>query len=448
MSYTVGVDVGGTKIAAGLVDEQGQLVARDRTESPATDPVAIVKTIGELVRSLVGSNEVEAVGVCAAGFVDKERAMVVFAPNLAWRDEPLRDHLQAELDLPVVVENDANAAAWGEFTFGAGEDVEDLLMLTIGTGVGGGVVIDGELVRGGFGMGGEVGHIQMVPNGVKCGCGNLGCLESYGSGRALLRVTRELALEDPAAAARVLELAEGDVDRIKGPMITEAARAGDQFAIERLAELGDWIGQGVATLTAVLDPNVVVIGGGVSEAGPLLLDPIRSSFESHVTVRSHRPLLELRQAQLGNAGGPSAWQTSLDAGERVHRRRHRRHQGARRCRGRGRPGDRHPDHADSGPGSGVEQASVTEVEDALVEVVVALTERHGRCTVGVAAAGFVDAVGRTGALRSAPALAGRAAFREAGRPARRPRPGQGPGGQRRERRPLGRSALRGGPRRA
>ena len=182
MSYTVGVDVGGTKIAAGLVDEKGKLVARDRTESPATDPVAIVKTIGELVRSLVGSNEVEAVGVCAAGFVDKERAVVVFAPNLAWRDEPLRDHLQAELDLPVVVENDANAAAWGEFTFGAGEDVEDLLMLTIGTGVGGGVVIDGELVRGGFGMGGEVGHIQMVPNGVKCGCGNLGCLESYGSG--------------------------------------------------------------------------------------------------------------------------------------------------------------------------------------------------------------------------------------------------------------------------
>jgi glucokinase len=303
MSYTVGVDVGGTKIAAGLVDEQGKLVARDRTESPATDPVAIVRTIGELVRSIVGSNEVEAVGVCAAGFVDKERATVVFAPNLAWRDEPLREHLQAELDLPVVVENDANAAAWGEFTFGAGEDVEDLLMLTIGTGVGGGVVIDGELVRGGFGMGGEVGHIQMVPNGVKCGCGNLGCLESYGSGSALLRVTRERALEDPSAADRVLKLAGGEVDDIEGPMITEAAQGGDQFAIDRLAELGDWIGQGVATLTAVLDPNVVVIGGGVSEAGSLLLDPIRSSFESHVTVRSHRPLLELRLAQLGNAGG-------------------------------------------------------------------------------------------------------------------------------------------------
>jgi glucokinase len=303
VTYTVGVDVGGTKISAGLVDERGKLLARERTESPATDPAAIVHTIGKLVRSLAGADEVEAVGVCAAGFVDKQRATVVFAPNLAWRDEPLKERLQQELDLPVVVENDANAAAWGEFTFGAGEDVEDLLMLTIGTGVGGGVVIDGELVRGGFGMGGEVGHIQMVPGGVKCGCGNLGCLESYGSGSALVRVTREKAAEDPTAARTLVELAGGDVARISGPLVTEAARAGDAFALARLAELGDWIGQGVATLTAVLDPNVVVVGGGVSEAGALLLDPIRASFESHVTVRSHRPMLEVRQAELGNAGG-------------------------------------------------------------------------------------------------------------------------------------------------
>jgi glucokinase len=308
MSLTVGVDVGGTKIAAGVLDERGRVVSRDRAESPATDPVEIVRTIGELVRTLTRSEgvdptEIEAVGVCAAGFVDKARSSVVFAPNLAWRNEPLKQHLERELDLPVVVENDANAAAWGEFTFGAGEDVEDLLMLTIGTGVGGGIVMDGELVRGGFGMGAEVGHIQMVPGGVRCGCGNLGCLESYGSGSALVRMTREHALSDPGAARRVVELAGGDPARIDGPLVTEAARAGDAFALDRLAELGDWIGQGIATLTAVLDPNVVVIGGGVSEAGDLLLDPVRRSFENHVTVRSHRPLLEVRQAQLGNAGG-------------------------------------------------------------------------------------------------------------------------------------------------
>ncbi len=303
MSHTVGVDVGGTKISAGLVDEHGHVVARDRRESPATDPAEIVKTIGELVRSLVGSHDVEAVGVCAAGFVDKQRATVVFAPNLAWRDEPLKERLQQELDLPVVVENDANAAAWGEFTFGAGEDVENLLLLTIGTGVGGGVVLDGELVRGGFGFGGEVGHIQMVPGGVLCGCGNLGCLESYGSGNALVRMTRGHAVESPDAAQDLLDRVGGDPSRISGPLITESAQAGNRFAIDRLAELGEWIGQGVATLTAMLDPNVVVIGGGVSEAGDLLLDPIRSSFANHVTARGHRPLLEVRQARLGNSGG-------------------------------------------------------------------------------------------------------------------------------------------------
>ena len=303
MSHTVGVDVGGTKIAAGLVDENGRVLARERTESPATDPPEIVRTIGELVRSLAGAESVEAVGVSAAGFVDKARAMVVFAPNLAWRDEPLKRFLEQELDLPVVVENDANAAAWGEFTFGAGEDVEDFLMLTVGTGVGGGIVIDGELMRGGFGMGAEVGHITMVPGGVMCGCGNLGCLESYGSGSALVRVSRELAGADPDSAKALVGRAGGDPTRITGPLVTEAARAGDLFAIARLAELGHWLGQGVATLTAVLDPNVVVIGGGVSDAGDLLLDPIRDSFERHVTARGHRPMLEVRQALLGNAGG-------------------------------------------------------------------------------------------------------------------------------------------------
>jgi len=302
VTFTVGVDVGGTKIAAGLVDERGRVVAHDRTESPAKHPAEIVRTIGDLVRKVAGSEPVEAVGLSAAGFVDKARAMVVFAPNLAWRDEPLKRLLEEEVDLPVVVENDANAAAWGEFMFGAGEDVEDLLMLTIGTGVGGGIVIDGELVRGGFGMGGEVGHITMVPGGVRCGCGNLGCLESYGSGSALVRVSRELAGTHPELASGLVARADGDPTRITGPLVTEAARDGDQFAMDRLAELGEWIGQGVATLTAVLDPNVVVIGGGVSEAGDLLLGPIRESFERRLTGRGHRPLLEVRQALLGNAG--------------------------------------------------------------------------------------------------------------------------------------------------
>lgn len=307
MSVTVGVDIGGTKIAAGLVDEHGRVLAQHRAVSPATQPAEIVRTIGELVRQLttplVGSGTVvEAVGASAAGFVDKQRATLVFAPNLAWRDEPLKSHLEKELGLPVVVENDANAAAWGEFTFGAGEDIDNLLMLTLGTGVGGGIVLDGALARGGFGMGGEVGHITLVPGGVRCGCGRLGCLESYGSGSALVRVTREQAAAHPGRASGLLERAGGDAAGIDGPMITLAAQEGDAFARERLAELGDWVGQGIATLTAVLDPNVVVIGGGVAEAGDLVLDPIRESFAAHVTAAGHRPMLEVRQAELANAG--------------------------------------------------------------------------------------------------------------------------------------------------
>ena len=300
---TIGVDVGGTKIAAGLVDENGRVLATERTESPAKHPHEIVRTIGGLVEQLRGDTEVEAVGVSAAGFVDKARANVLFAPNLAWRDEPLKELLEKETGLPVVVENDANAAAWGEFVFGAGTDIDDLLMITIGTGVGGGVVLDGDLMRGGFGIAAEVGHVRIVPDGVPCGCGNRGCLESYASGRALVRRSREEAADDPASAAAVLEEAGGSVEAITGPLVTEAAQRGDPFAVARFTELGDWLGQGIATLTAVLDPTVVVVGGGVGEAGELLLEPARRSFEANVTGHGHRPLLQIRQAQLGNAGG-------------------------------------------------------------------------------------------------------------------------------------------------
>ena len=300
---TIGVDVGGTKIAAGLVAVDGTVLATERTESPAKHPHEIVTTIGSLVRKLSEGQDVEAVGVSAAGFVDKARSTVLFAPNLAWRDEPLKKLLEVETGLPVVVENDANAAAWGEFTSGAGADVDDLLMLTIGTGVGGGVVLDGQLMRGGFGVAAEVGHIRLVPNGVPCGCGNDGCLESYASGRALVRRSQEEARVDPSAAAAVLAEAGGQVEAITGPLVTQAAHAGDPFAVARFTELGDWLGQGLAVLAAVLDPTVVVVGGGVGEAGDLLLEPARRSFVTHVTGHGHRPLLEVRQAELGNAGG-------------------------------------------------------------------------------------------------------------------------------------------------
>ncbi len=303
MTLSIGIDVGGTKILGGVVDEDGSIVEELRVVSPATDAEAIEKAIEELVRELKARHEIVAVGVGAAGYIDKARSTVRFAPNIAWRNVNLKADLEALVDLPVVVENDANAAAWGEFRYGAGHDVDDLLLVTVGTGIGGGIVHDGELLRGAFGIGAEIGHMRVVPDGLLCGCGNRGCFEQYGSGSALVREARASARAGSLLAQPLLERAGGDPEAITGPLITEAARAGDAFSVEQLTALGRWLGEGIASLTAVLDPAVVVLGGGVSEAGDLLLAPVRAAFQSQLTGRGHRPVLEIRKARLGNRAG-------------------------------------------------------------------------------------------------------------------------------------------------
>lgn len=302
MALTIGVDVGGTKIAAGVVDDGGQIIARARRQSPAADPNAIEEVIADMVAELSRGRTIQGIGIAAAGFIDAERSTVLFAPNLAWRDEPLKSELEARTGLPVIVENDANAAAWGEFRFGGGADVEDMLMVTVGTGVGGGIVAGGTLQRGAFGIAAEIGHMRVVPDGRPCPCGNRGCWEQYASGSALVRAAREGATSDPRAAALVLR-AGGRAESITGPMITEAANTGDYFAIDQLAELGRWLGEGVASLAAVLDPAAVVMGGGVSAAGDVLLEPARRHFERNLSGRGYRPVLDMRPAQLGNDAG-------------------------------------------------------------------------------------------------------------------------------------------------
>jgi glucokinase len=303
MSLAIGVDVGGTKIAGGVVDEDGRILEQRRVESPATDAAAMGEAIADLVATLRESHDVTGIGVGAAGYVDRDRRRVLFSPNLAWRDVDLRGELEARVDLPVVVENDANAAAWGEFAHGAGHDVDDLLMLTIGTGVGGGIVLDGHLHRGAFGVASEVGHLRVVPGGRPCGCGNRGCLEQYGSGSALVRSVQEAAAAGEPGSTSLLEEAGGDPRRITGPMVTRAAREGDAFARGAFGELGRWLGEAVASLAAVLDPAVTVVGGGVSAAGDLLLDPMRAAFRGELIGRGVRPELDIRPASLGNSAG-------------------------------------------------------------------------------------------------------------------------------------------------
>ncbi len=300
--YTVGIDIGGTKIAGALVDIDGNIVAESKVPTPAQDPDALVDAVVALVTELSLGREVLGVGVAAAGFIDADQSNIIYAPNLSWRNEPFKAKLQAKLPLPVIIENDANAAAWAEFRYGAGKGFQHMVMLTIGTGVGGAVIVNGQMLRGGFGIAGELGHLRVVPNGKLCGCGQHGCLESYGSGTALLKAAKELASSDLEIGSRLREL-EAQAGELTGAQVYTAILEKDPGALQILTELGTWLGEAIGSLTAVLDPQVVVIGGGVSAAGDLLLNPIREAYLAHLPARGFRPELEIKGAEFVNDAG-------------------------------------------------------------------------------------------------------------------------------------------------
>ncbi|MGC5583639.1 ROK family glucokinase [Ornithinimicrobium sp. W1665] len=308
MGICVGVDIGGTKIAASAVDQDGRVLHRARRETPAQDPDLIARAVADVTEELqravaADGNRVSALGAACAGFIDKAGETVVFAPNLAWRDEPLKARLEELVGLPVVIENDANAAAWGEFRFGAARDVDDTVLLTLGTGVGGGIIVDSVLMRGAHGMGAEVGHMRVVPDGHRCGCGNKGCFEVYASGSALVREARALVAGGSPHAGTLSDRCGGDPATLTGQMVTEVALEGDPAATELLEDIGRWTGEGAASLAAVLDPALIVIGGGVSAAGDLVLEPARNAFARHLTGRGHRTLIPMALAELGNSAG-------------------------------------------------------------------------------------------------------------------------------------------------
>lgn len=300
--YAIGIDIGGTKIAGALVDAQGSIVAEDRVPTPADDADEIASAVVDLVRKLSQGQKVIGAGVAAAGFIDAAQANIVYAPNLSWRNEPFKAKLEAQLDIPVLIENDANAAGWAEYRYGAGRGTKHMVMLTIGTGVGGAVIADSKLLRGGFGIAGELGHLRVVPEGLLCGCGQHGCIEQYGSGTALLRSAKQLAGSGRPEGKRLAELATA-VGELSGNEVYQAILEGDAGALGLVAELGSWLGQAAASLTAVLDPEVLVIGGGVSSVGDILLDPIRESYLSHLPARGFRPELEVKVAEFVNDAG-------------------------------------------------------------------------------------------------------------------------------------------------
>ncbi|MFF7727892.1 ROK family glucokinase [Streptomyces sp. NPDC008001] len=302
MGLTIGVDIGGTKIAAGVVDEAGSILATCKVPTPAT-PEGVIDAIADAVRTVSEGFEVEAVGIGAAGYVDDKRATVLFAPNINWRHEALKDKVEQRVGLPVVVENDANAAAWGEYRFGAGQGHDDVICITLGTGLGGGIIIGNKLRRGRFGVAAEFGHIRVVPDGLLCGCGSQGCWEQYASGRALVRYAKQRAQATPENAEILLGLGDGTPEGIQGKHISDAARQGDPVAIDSFRELARWAGAGLADLASLFDPSAFIVGGGVSDEGDLVLDPIRKSFRRWLVGGQWRPHAQVLAAQLGGKAG-------------------------------------------------------------------------------------------------------------------------------------------------
>ncbi len=292
------MDVGGTKIAAGVVTPEGRILKETRYPTPAS-PTRLLDSIARAVLEVKNGFEVDGVCLAVAGLVLAEENKVVFSPNLhAVEDIPLKDKLESRIGLPLTLENDANAATWGEFRFGAGSEVDHLVFVALGTGIGGGVISHRMLVRGAQGSAGELGHVTIQASGPRCACGNRGCLEALASGTAIRRRARELASEHPGSALGRLA-----ADReVLGEDVTRLAREGDGVAVAVLEDAGRWLGIGLAGFVNIFNPEVIAVGGGVMAAGELILEAAREEVRLRARPPS-RDLVQIKEATLGPMSG-------------------------------------------------------------------------------------------------------------------------------------------------
>ena len=302
MSVFVGVDVGGSKVLAAVVSPAGEVVRSvlARTPGRLVESTVVEDVMTDAVLSVADGETIKAIGVAAAGFVDERGERVVFAPHLPWRDEDVRSRLAERWGTPVVLDNDANCTAVAEATYGVAGGDGTSVVVTMGTGIGGALLVDGRVLRGRNGMAGEFGHMQVVPDGQPCQCGARGCWEQYASGNALVRYARAQVGLEPSV---LTEACGGDPDRLTGPMVTDAAADGDLVARHAFGSVGHWLGVGLANLVAALDPHRIVVGGGVSAAGDRLLDPARAELERSVVAAGHRVVPPVLAARLGPEAG-------------------------------------------------------------------------------------------------------------------------------------------------
>ena len=306
-NYMVGVDLGGTKIAVAVVDRKCKIIKRVTVPTPARKgPTAVIKTMVEAIKNVieeagVGRRKIVGIGIGSPGPLNPSTGVVRSAPNLyGWKNVPLKAAIEKELGIATFVENDCNAAALGEKLFGAGKGVNDFIYITVGTGIGGGLIINGELYHGESGAAGEVGHVVIDVNGPRCNCGNYGCLEAMASGPAIARMATEAIKK--GRKTLISEAVGGDLKRITAEVVIDAASKGDELALEILDKAGTYLGIGMAGMINVINPEMVILGGGVMKAGDLLLKPIKRTVKKYA-FPAHVEAVEIVPAALGDDAG-------------------------------------------------------------------------------------------------------------------------------------------------
>ena len=303
-AITIGIDIGGTKILGGLVDSSGNILSATRRDTPKAGGDELYLQICEVIRELNSKSEVSGIGISCAALISADRRTVISAPNISnWNFVNLGERLERDFSLPVVVENDANAAMWAEYKFGAAKGFNPVMFFIIGTGMGGGFVVDDKLYRGSYGIGAEFGHMKVQSEGILCGCGAIGCIEQYASGSALMRYAKEGIAADPVLGKEILNLGDGSVSGLTGSILTKAAQANNQIAISAFNTCADWLGSAIASYTLLLDPAAIIIGGGVIDAGEIFLTPVREAMGRYMPFADTHPAPKIIAAKFGNNAG-------------------------------------------------------------------------------------------------------------------------------------------------
>lgn len=302
--YTVGIDLGGTNIVAAVVDENGVVYGKSKckTNSPRDykdifdDMAQCAKEAA--IKSGILWSDIQSVGIGCPGAVNKEKRVIDFSNNLGFYNVPIYEYMEDKLQKKIYVENDANCAAWGEFLAGAGKETKNMALITLGTGVGSGIIIDGHLFRGSFGTGAELGHMVIVSNGKECTCGRKGCFEAYASATALVNQTKDAVLKNPGS--KISEFVGGNIDKVDG---RTTFMCNDDVAKKVVEDYIFWLSEGIVSIANMFQPEVICLGGGISAEGDTLTKPLNDYIKNRAFARYGEKLTRVDTASLGNDAG-------------------------------------------------------------------------------------------------------------------------------------------------